>query len=287
MRILARGIAQPWESYAVGDEQPDASPSLTLCDSDGVEIASGVTLTIDPVTTTLSATAIPGESVVRVASATGITVGRKYLIGGAGEQRELRKVRDVLGTDIHLYGALFYRHVSGAALVGMRMAGSLAGAQLQTETRFGKAEITWLYGTATRPPFVEQFAIATHYLRSDLDEHALSTHDEQLLGKLGRDFDLRGKIDEARQELDADITTTYLPWLLRGMPDAYVIAHKWCTFRLLYESIGDSERADRYAKLYQRALERVQALPTVDNDDDNAIDERESGGARPRMMWRS
>lgn len=78
--------------------------------------------TVDTVSTTLAEMANQGDTRVKVASASGIVVGRLYKIGADGATAsENVRVRDVQGTWIHLTQPLTSTHASAATFKGLRV----------------------------------------------------------------------------------------------------------------------------------------------------------------------
>lgn len=87
------------------------------------------TPTLDSVNTTLSSAAAAGASSVSVASATGIVVGRRYLIGGAeATGGESVLVSSISGTTISLARPLARAKASGATFQSARISVAISSA---------------------------------------------------------------------------------------------------------------------------------------------------------------
>lgn len=120
------------------------TPTVTVCGPDGTAYVSAANATADTVSTTISAGAAIGASSVTVASATGITPGRTYLLGtAASELTEHVRVRAVASTTVYLYGPTLYAHASGVGFVGTRL--SYAVTSAQATTLFARGWAVWTY----------------------------------------------------------------------------------------------------------------------------------------------
>jgi len=85
-------------------------------------VLSSPTPTLDAVNTTLAAAAAAGATSVSVTSATGVTAGRRYLLGGAeGAGGERVIVASVSGTTVTLARPLAAARASGAAFQSARV----------------------------------------------------------------------------------------------------------------------------------------------------------------------
>lgn len=124
--------------------RPDASPAPTVSvvGSDGSVYVDGGTASVDSVNTTLGIGANKGESTVAVASATGITVGREYLVGdGSLSPKEMVRVKGISGVQIRLYRPLINAHKDGAGFVGTRLSFGVTAAQ--ASSLFFDGHILW------------------------------------------------------------------------------------------------------------------------------------------------
>lgn len=101
------------------------TPSTPIPD-EGSE--TSITANIDSVSTTLSAAASRDDDSVSVASATGITVGRRYLITSLGKKQQVT-VRAISSTTIYLVEPLRDDVASGATFVGLLVTHALSAAQ--------------------------------------------------------------------------------------------------------------------------------------------------------------
>ena len=124
--------------------RPDATPAaqVTVRGPDMTIYASAVDATVDAVNTTLGSAAAAAATTVTVASATGIVVGRRYLVGnGTSAPREMVRVRGISGTTITLSRPLRSAQATGAGFVGTRL--SLAVTAAQASALFWDGHAEW------------------------------------------------------------------------------------------------------------------------------------------------
>jgi hypothetical protein len=125
------------------DERPDASPAFEVKSETGAVLASG-TATVDSVSTTLSSGASQGAQSIAVASATGVTVGRRYLLTGAEiVGGEWVTIRGLSGTTATLARPLALSHASGASVVSTRVSCAVSAAACASVRRGCRVEITY------------------------------------------------------------------------------------------------------------------------------------------------
>ena len=98
---------------------------------------TSITANIDGVSTTLSAAASRDDTSVTVASATGITVGRRYLITSNGKKIVV-KVAAVVSTTIHLDEPLRDALANASTFVGIAVTHTISSSDLATT---GEGEI--------------------------------------------------------------------------------------------------------------------------------------------------
>ncbi len=133
---------------------------------------SGDAATVSTVDTTLSSAASRGARSVAVGSATGITAGRRYLIGTTDGMMDPLEVvvRRVDGTTIHLRQPLIEDVASGDVFAGHRCSHALTAAETDERGR-GSAEWTLTIDGASRV-FRQEFYI----VRAELS-HGLTASD--------------------------------------------------------------------------------------------------------------
>lgn len=135
-------------------------------DDDGtVEAATTGAASVDSVNTTLSAAASRLASTVTVASATGITAGRRYLLGD-----EWVEVRSISSTTLTLRRPLQGDHASGAAFVGCRISIAVDSAWMADENNitewtagFAGYRLRWAYTVDSVPRLGVSYADLVRY----------------------------------------------------------------------------------------------------------------------------
>ena len=143
---LVKDAAGTLEYLPPPEHGQPASGTISILAPGGVALpaaVSGAALTVDSVSTTLSADVALGATSLTVASATGITVGRTYVLATAG-QRELVRVKAVSGTTVTLVDELQVDHANGASLKGHRLTYALVAGQQATADRNYSAAIAWV-----------------------------------------------------------------------------------------------------------------------------------------------
>lgn len=149
-------------------ERPDASPTFAVLSPSGGSLATG-TGSVDSVNTTLNGAASAGATSVVVTSASGIAVGRRYLLTGSEESGgEWVTVSAISGTTITLARPLRIAHATGASVQGTRITCAVTAAACATIYRGCRVEITYTVSAATRPVLSVEFDVTRYALRTGL-----------------------------------------------------------------------------------------------------------------------
>lgn len=150
------------------NERPDASPTFTVLSPQGGSLATG-TGTVDSVSTTLSGALAAGATSLTVTSASGITVGRRYLVGGTEETGgEWVTVKSIASTTVALARPVLRAQASGATFYGTRISCAVTAAACATIARSCRVDITYLVSAAARPAVSVEFDVTRYALRSGL-----------------------------------------------------------------------------------------------------------------------
>lgn len=130
------------------DQRADATPTFRVLTPQGGEALSATAVTLDTVNTTLSGAAAAGAQTVSVTSATGIVVGRKYLLGGAESAGGERvTVKAISSTTITLVRPLRIARASAATFQSTRMTCAITAAAVATIARHYRIEVTYAVTT--------------------------------------------------------------------------------------------------------------------------------------------
>ena len=108
-----------------------SSATCSINKPDGTAIDTP-TVTIDTADTTISLAATAGDLSLQVASATGITAGRAYLIDNSENQREWVRIKQVSSTSLTLYEPLQYTYANADTFVGTRLTAPVSAANSDT-----------------------------------------------------------------------------------------------------------------------------------------------------------
>lgn len=121
-----------------------SSATCTLYKPDGTSIASPV-VTIDSVSTTLSASAAAKATTLTLTSVTGVTVGRRYIVTGSDGQSEWVRVKSVdSGTKVAtLFEATSYAYDSADTFVGNRLTIPVSAGNAATLDEGYEARLTY------------------------------------------------------------------------------------------------------------------------------------------------
>lgn len=135
----------------------DAAGTATVKNTSGGTLGT-LTPALDAVDTTLSSLAAAGAGTLAVTSATGITVGRRYLVGGAeATGGEFVTVKSLSGTTVTLVRPLRRAQASGAAFQGTRVTFPLTATHTPSPARNCRVEWSWDVSTVAQTPFVLPF----------------------------------------------------------------------------------------------------------------------------------
>lgn len=230
-----------------------------------------ITPTLDSVNTTLAASADAGASILSLTSATGVTAGRTYLVGGAEDAGgEWVTVRSVSGTTATLVRKLQRARASGVAFQGTRLTFAVTTASTATPGRNFRIEWTDPAGVVVPIPFdVTRYAPI-----SGLTGERLRDLDAQFFARVSAQEWLPGRVAVAWDILLTHVAQGYNPGGFVGTVDL-TIAHGYLVRALLAEGFGktDEARAELDDLRRRYAQERDAAMAAC------AYDERQDGNA--------
>lgn len=185
--------------------RPGGAGTARVLTADG-SVLSSPTPTLDAVNTTLSATAAAGATSVSVTSATGVTAGRRYLLGGAeGAGGERVLVASVSGTTVTLARPLAAARASGATFQSARV--SVAVSTDCTAAAARQHRVEW-----TNPDTSEveafPFDVTAYAPRTGLASAELLDADPLLRGRLPKGTWLPALMDRAWSIVLTDLAGT-------------------------------------------------------------------------------
>lgn len=254
--------------------RPASAGTARVLDAAGGVLQSSATTALDSVNTTLSGALSAGASSLTVSSASGITVGRRYLVGGAEESGgESVLVSSIASTTVNLVRRAGRAQASGATFQGTRITVTISTASTAACARGLRVEWTDpSSGAVLAVPFdVTRYAPQTWLAAQDLLDF-----DPILRKRMADGAWLPALVSRAWEMLLDDIATKDRhPGGYAGHIDL-TVAHGYLVRALVAETSGqapdDVAYRDDMRTQYRNALER--ALASV------PYDEREDGTTR-------
>jgi len=187
------------ETYFL-DRRP-VSCTVSLYNGEGSVKVDAATATVDTVNTTLSGAAARGAFTLSLASAAGVVVGRRYLVGATDstEPREVVTVKSIASTTATLWAPLHYAHSSGVSFGGTRCTYAVSSSQ---------ADVLWWDGYADWTP--DSGEVVTEVVDCVLRKIPENLIDET---------DIRDVLPKAMKILDAEVD---MPAALRSARDEFL-----------------------------------------------------------------
>lgn len=262
----------------------DASPTATVYTPEGAVSESSVTVTRDTVDTTCSASVALGAQSVTVTSATGVTVGRRYLLGGAeSDGGEQVTVKSVTGTTVTLVRPVILARASGVAFQGNRV--TLPIAAKTTCGRGYRADIAYAISTVAQPGWIVPFAVTRYAMTSACTVESVRTLDPNLTKRLPAGLWWPDIVATAWDILQSRISQLTEPGSMVGTLDL-TIAHGYLVRELLAEIAGDDfEKArELFATRCKQEYEAVMAASKFDADQDGVPDKSARWGRHITMV---
>lgn len=258
--------------------RPSAAGTFAVTTMGGAIVQTSSAPTLDTVNTTLASAAAAGAQQLTVTSGTGVTVGRRYLLGGAEDDGgEVVTVRAVSGTTVTLVGRLRAARASGAAFVSARVSFSVAA--IATPGRAYRVEYTWPSGDG-QPVAHIPFDVVRYVPVSHLSVSSVADLDPLFPKRLPEGLWLPGLVSEAWSMICRHLAQQYEPGALVGACDL-TTAHGYAVRFLLAETAGEGDDVAAYrvrmAKRYQE--ERDATLSTL------AVDRGQQGAASQVRPW--
>ncbi len=220
------------------------------------------TPTLDSVNTTLSASAAAGATSVTVTSATSVSAGRRYLVGGAETAGgETVLVAAVSGTTVTLARPLTSARASGATFQGVRVTVAVSSACTATVARQYRVEWT---DPDTSEVIAVPFDVTRYAPRTFLTMSLLLDLDAALRKRVAQGTWLPAVIERAWEMLLDDLGTKdrhpggYAGHIELTTPHAYLVRSLLAETDTTAEGIAyRDDMRQRYADELARALASV------------------------------
>lgn len=259
------------------DERPDASPTFSVLTPSGGSLGTG-TGTVDTVNTTLTGAAAAGSTSATVTSASGITVGRRYLIGGTEETGgEWATVTAIASTTLTLARPLVRAQASGAAVQGTRVSCTVTAAMAASIDRACRVEITYTVSAATRPVVSVEFDVTRYRLTTGLTLDHVRDLDPTLAKRAATGTVWPRVLSAAWERIVDRVGLQHAPGGLVGAIDL-TQPHAIAARLLIAEQSLDPEGIARAAELRARLDTELTvhlSARAFDDDQDGAIESHE------------
>jgi hypothetical protein len=261
------------------DERPDAGPTFVVRLPSGGEAQTSTAATLDGVDTALAAAAAAGAATLSLASATGVTAGHRYLLGGSeAAGGEVVTVKSVSGATATLVRPLQRAAASGASFESARVTMAVAAAAVQRIARHYHAELTYTVGAAARPVVHVPFDVTRYVPFSALSLENVRALDPLFAKRLAAGTHWPDLREAAWDLILARIAATKAPGALVGTLDL-TIPHGYAVRMLVAETAGQTpEQAaarDDLRTRFAQELDACLARAAFDDDGDQAKESHE------------
>ena len=276
IQTLIKGVGGTIETYFL--DRQVTSCVVTVCMGTGAQKVTRASCTCDSVSTTTAAIGATNDATLTVSSASGLVVGRRYLVGAAdgAEPREVVSVKNVTGSVLTLRGPLMNDHASGATVKGLRVSYAVASTA---------CDVLWWDGYADFIPDsgdvnTETVDCTLRKIPDNLvDETDLAMVFPKGAQMLDAEMDLQRGLREARDEFLIDFGGKNRAHTALGV-DVYrrPVALKFWLLRR--HTMGDEWKGamDGLQEEYEIALKkRIEQVP-VDANQDNSTVGMDDGG---------
>lgn len=269
------------ETYFAGRSL--TSCNVTLYTSDGTALVEDAACTLDTVSTTITAVAVAatGETDVTLASATGVTAGRRYLVDG----EEVVGVKELASSVASLWGPLAFSQGTGSTFKGMRVSYDVSAS--------AAANLWWDGYAVFTPNSGEEQVESVDCVRRKIPQDLIDLSDVyQIIPKatkaLSVELDLYRALREARDQMLIDFGGKNRANTILGA-DHF---RRPCAIKfwlLRRTEMGDEWQAqmDILEKEYDRLIQDIISQAPVDADQDGATNGPNDRGFTSIMVERA
>jgi hypothetical protein len=258
------------------DERADATPTFVVRYPTGGEAQASASVTLDTVNTTLSGAASAGATTLSLTSASGVTVGRRYIVGGSealgGEQVTIKSLSATTAT---LVRPLQRAASSGATFQSTRVTMSVSA--LTKIARHYRCEITYAVSSAARPVMHVPFDVTRYEPVSMLQLEDVRAIDSIFAKRLGSGIWWPALREEAWQLILRRIAATKDPGSMVGVIELSQV-HAYACRMLAAETAGEEHKdyRDDLRARFQQELEATLAASAYDDDQDQNAESNEA-----------
>mgnify|MGYP000473178673 CR=1 FL=1 len=166
--------------YDPPEGRPSGTPTVSVYDATSDDGAPADTATtgacsVDAVSTTVAVAASVGDQSISVASATGISIGRRYLLTNAGGESESAEVKSIAGVVIGLRRPILNDQTTAATFAGTRVSiavdstwSAAVGNLTEWEAGHSGYRLRWAYTVAGVARIGVSFADLVRYSAKNL-----------------------------------------------------------------------------------------------------------------------
>lgn len=218
--------------------RPSDVGTATVCDAGGATTQASPTLALDPVDTTLSGAASApsaGAQTLTLTDATGVVVGRRYLLGGAESiGGEMVTVVSIASNVVTLSARIRRAYPVGATFQGTRLTVAITTASTSTPRRGMRVE--WLDPDSLEVVVIPFDVVRWTFVRTEITTADLRAADALFHKRVPAETWLPDVVENAREILTDDLATQ------GRVPGGYAgaielrRAHAYLTLALLAES---------------------------------------------------
>ena len=258
--------------------RPSAAGTFIVYSREGGVQQASTAASLDAVNTTLNGAAALGALTLVVTSATGIVVGRRYLVGASEALGgEWVTVSLVSGTTVTLARRLRRAQATGAAFASTRV--SMTIPSIATPARNYRARYAWP-GADALPDVDVPFDVTRYTPVTSLTTEDLRDLDPLVSKRIAEGTWLPAVIAEAWEQMLRHVAAKLDPGAVVGAVDL-TTPHQYLVRALLAETgTGDEAREYREAMATRYAQERDAALGSL------AVDKEQDGTAQPSGWYR-
>lgn len=255
--------------------RPSAAGTYTVSTAMGGELQGSTAATLDPVAATLGAAAAMGAQELTLASTSGVTAGRRYLLGGPElDGGEVVTVRAVSGSTAVLAARTTRAWPSGSSFESTRITLSIPA--ITTPQRNCRVEY-FPPDADDQPSTIIPFDVVRYMVATNLTTADLRVIDPLIQSRKPSGTYMPDVMQRAWDMLCGDVATQCDPGAVVGSVDL-TPPHGYLTRFLLAEMAGDDDAAkdarERYLGRYRQELERALATLSRDTDQDGAATSR-------------
>ncbi len=255
------------------DQRATATPTFRVLTPQGGESLAATAVAMDSVDTTLAGAATAGAVTVSVTLATGIVVGRKYLLAGAESAGGERvTVKAINGTTITLVRPLRIAKAILATFQSTRLSCAITAAAVATIARHYRIEVTYLVSTVAQPAAVFPFDVVRVVPTTTLATDDIADLDPIFAKRIAAGVWMPALIERTWEMVCRRLAARVDPGAILGSRD-FTTPHSYLTREVVLEGAGADYEPMRQlmAKRFLEEFDAACAETPVDNNQDAVV----------------